>query len=217
MKKFYLYVLAFVNSSIFATAQEPKPSFSITDMHVAGINPQRANTQKTSTEVEETKEPNNDKCNFGFTKAVFISNQNSENDYVVFEVPDMSASELKASVFTTLSSMFKSPKDVITNISDNMIQLEGYGERVYSSGTEYGRKDVAFSIVIQFKDGKVRYNKPVINQIYTDWPLSGMARLDMSKSLSTLIDEGQPRKSVEYYFNNLIKKINSQLEKSNDW
>ena len=161
---------------------------------------------------------NNEKCGFSFETSEFISKQ-SYDGFVVYEIPEMSASDLKASVYTTLSSMYKSPKDVITTLSDNMIQLEGYAAKVYGkyAGETYYRRDILFNLVIQFKDGKVRYNAPTFKQIYTEWPLSGMGRLNMNLPLSELVEDDISRTRVEVYFNNLIKSINSQLKKSNDW
>lgn len=161
---------------------------------------------------------NNAKCWFSFSTGEFISQQ-GQDGFVVYEVAGMSASELKASAYTVLSSMYKSPKDVITTLSDNMIQLEGYAAGIYGdyTGDTYYRKDVQFNLVIQFKDGKVRYNTPTIKQIYSEWPLSGMARFDMSKPLSVLVKDASSRQKVEDYFSKLIYSINSQLEKSNDW
>lgn len=161
---------------------------------------------------------NNAKCAFDFSTGSFISRQTSE-DFVVYEVPSMSASELKTAVFTILSTLYKSPKDAITNISDNMIQLEGYASRVYytKAGDDSYGKDILFDMVIQFKDGKVRYNKPIVKMIYTEWPLAGMAKLNMELPLSKLVKESDSRISVQSYFNNLISNINHKIVQSNDW
>lgn len=173
--------------------------------------------------AEEAKardiEFNNSNCRFGFGTGKFISLQSSNNGFVVYEIPNMSASELKASVFTTLSSMYKSPKDVITSLSENMIQLEGYAEGIYGTDVEgdYYRNDIAFALIIQFKDGKVRYNSPNIKMIYQDWPLPGMAELDMDKPISVLIEDSSSREKVANYFNSIINTINSKLKQSNDW
>jgi hypothetical protein len=53
--------------------------------------------------------------------------------------------------------------------------------------------------------------------IYQDWPLPGMAKLDMSKPISVLIDNSSSREKVVNYFNNIINTINSKLKKANDW
>jgi len=161
---------------------------------------------KAKAEAEEAKardiEFNNSNCRFGFGTGEFISLQSSNNGFVVYEIPNMSASELKASVFTTLSSMYKSPKDVITSLSENMIQLEGYAEGIYGTDVagDYYRNDIAFALIIQFKDGKVRYNSPNIKMIYQDWPLPGMAELDMNKPISVLIEDSSSREKVANYF-----------------
>ena len=161
---------------------------------------------------------NNSKCRFSFVTGQFIGCQEA-SDFVIYEVPGKSASELKTSVYTALSTMYKSPKDVITSISDNMIQLEGYAKGLYRKFTDSAsyNRDILFSIIIQFKDGKVRYNIPTIKQIYTEWPLSGMARLDMTKPLSVLIDDPTSRYKVEFYFNDLISAINKKLNETDNW
>lgn len=172
---------------------------------------------KAKAEAEEAKardiEFNNSNCRFGFGTGEFISLQSSNNGFVVYEIPNMSASELKASVFTTLSSMYKSPKDVITSLSENMIQLEGYAEGIYGTDVagDYYRNDIAFALIIQFKDGKVRYNSPNIKMIYQDWPLPGMAELDMNKPISVLIEDSSSREKVANYFNTLVSTKNGRV------
>ena len=177
-----------------------------------------AEEARAKAEAEKARLENNEKCSFSFDKGVFLSRQNYD-DFVIYEIPDMSASDLKGAVFTALSSMYKSPKDVITSLSDNMIQLEGYAVDVYySKAGEYSYGcDLSFNIIVQFKDGKVRYNVPTIKQIYIDSPLGRKLRLDMTKPLSVLIDEDVERYAVEKYFKELIESINTKLEKSNDW
>ena len=179
----------------------------------------KAKADSIEAEGVKARELNNLKCCFDFSTATFISQQNSNDDFVVYEVPDMKSADLKSAVYTTLSSMYKSPKDVITSLSDNMIQLEGYASGVYrtnAGNTSYG-KDILFDMVIQFKDGRVRYNRPTIKMIYTEWPLAGMGRLNMEHPLSKLIGENTSRALVESYFKNLICTINNKLKQSNDW
>ena len=158
---------------------------------------------------------NNSFCHFGFATGKFVSMQSSNDGFVVYEVPNMSASELKSSVYTILSSMYKSPKDVITSLSDNMIQFEGYVEKLYASDGKYDC-DISFNMIVQFKDGKVRYNAPNFKQIYINM-VGKQWECDMNKGIPKLIGEGTPRKKVADYFNNIISTINSKLMKSNDW
>lgn len=174
-----------------------------------------------SAQVTTDVEQSNSKCRFYFNQRGFVSAQNPDNDYVVYEISGMSASEIKTAAMTTISSMYKSPKDVVNNLSDNMIQLEGYMSRVYYSVMNNGDRypvDIAFSFTVQFKDGKVRFNAPSFKQIYiTNVPLMGQLKLDMSKSITTLIDKPADRDAVAERFNSLIKSVTGSLKSANDW
>ena len=160
----------------------------------------------------------NSLCEFGFDGRGFYSKQDAANDFVVYEIPEMSASDLKGSVFTVLSSMYKSPKDVITNLSDNMIQLEGYAKNVYIGlfGDRAPYVSLSFNIVIQFKNGKVRYNKPIIKQLVLD-DYGRIKVIYVTQPISTLISSDADRRMVQKYFKNLIETINTKLTESNDW
>ncbi len=169
---------------------------------------------------------NNSKCSFSFTTGDFVSRQ-YPNDFVIYEVQDMSASELKTSVYTILSSMFKSPKDAITNLNDNMIQLDGYTEGIFEDKLPIDGSTVLshffFSITIQFKDGKVRYNIPTLNKIHmkvvgsNTESISNISGVNMKDYLDGDSDKYAKLKKIENYFNNLIASINAKLKQSNDW
>ena len=157
---------------------------------------------------------------FGFNSRGIYSAQDETKDYAVFEMPNLSATQIKAALFSKLSSMYKSPKDVITNISDSIIQLEGYASNVYYDIRESAScpADFSFTMIIQIKDGKVRYNIPIINQIYLqDFPFLGTARLNMEKPLSSLVTSPADRTSVAQYFNKLINTLNNAIRTSDDW
>lgn len=162
----------------------------------------------------------NKHCKLKFTDAGLVSEQNQTKDYLVYEVPGLSASELKSSTLNTISSMYSSPKDVVTTLSDNMIQLEGYISRAYYSKTGDSLYPVDFSFIwtMQFKDGKIRINIPKIKQIYvTGVPLMGSLRLDMTKPISVLIDDDSNRRMVAYKLNELISAICKNAKSANDW
>ncbi len=165
----------------------------------------------------------NSLCEFGFDDRGLFSKQDVENDYVIYEIPQMSASDLKAATISAISSLFKSPKDVVTNLGDNIIQLERYAPHVYSTITEGSRRDVyyndiSYSLIIQFKDGKIRYNTPSVRQIWlTEVPMIGNLKLDMSKPLASLVKGSYDRDQVVKEFNTMIKSINEMVKKANDW
>ena len=162
----------------------------------------------------------NKHCKLKFTDAGLVSEQNQTKDYLVYKVPGLSASELKSSTLNTISSMYSSPKDVVTTLSDNMIQLEGYISRAYYSktGDSLCPVDFSFTWTMQFKDGKIRINIPKIKQIYvTGVPLMGSLRLDMTKPISVLIDDDSNRRMVAYKLNELISAICKNAKSANDW
>lgn len=162
----------------------------------------------------------NKNCKLKFTDAGLVSEQNPTKNYLVYEVPGLSASELKASTLNTISSIYCSPKDVMTTLSDNMIQLEGYISRAYYSkaGDSLYPVDFSFTWTMQFKDGKIRINIPKIKQIYvTGVPLMGSLKLDMTKPISVLIDDDSNRRMVVYKLNELIYAICKNAKSANDW
>lgn len=162
----------------------------------------------------------NKNCKLKFTDAGLVSEQNPTKNYLVYEVPGLSASELKASTLNTISSIYCSPKDVVTTLSDNMIQLEGYISRAYYSkaGDSLYPVDFSFTWTMQFKDGKIRINIPKIKQIYvTGVPLMGSLKLDMTKPISVLIDDDSNRRMVVYKLNELIYAICKNAKSANDW
>lgn len=159
-------------------------------------------------------------CRLEFTNEGLVSAQDASKDYLVYEVPGLTASELKASVLNTISAMYSSPKDAVTSLSDNMIQLDGYAARVYYSkaGNALYPVDFTFAWTMQFKDGKIRINIPKIKQIYVmDVPLIGALKLDMSKPITVLISEDLDRDMVAYELNKFIRAICENAKSSNDW
>lgn len=204
MKKNMVLLAMAVLSSIMCTAQDVAP---------------QSDEYSTKLDCKYDSIESNNLCIFQLVDDDFIGMQDCSKSYIVYEIPNINGSKLKESIISTLSSMYKSPKDVINSISENTIQLDGYAADVYSTmvGNHSYSKSFSFSIIIQVKDGKVRYNIPSIKQIYTEWPLNGLARLDMSKPLSVLIDNQCDRDKVSNYFNNLIKKINVSIKNSDDW
>lgn len=61
--------------------------------------------------VSVHSQENNSNCYFSFRTGDFISEQQYDG-FVVYEIPNMNSSELKSAVYTAISSIYKSPKDV---------------------------------------------------------------------------------------------------------
>lgn len=170
---------------------------------------------------------NNKNCRFKFSGGKLVSCQGYEG-YVIYDMPEMTESELKSAVYTVLTSIFKSPKDAITNVSDNIIQVEGYSPSLFESKTSSGTsilQHLIFSLIIQFKNGKIRYNTPSLKYLHyvlDDPKLDIEEKSDISNVSMTDYFEGdkdiyEKLKAIENYFNNMLFSINSKLKQSNDW
>lgn len=97
---------------------------------------------------------------FLVTSNGFSITQNNKRNFIVYEFTGLKASDMKSSIISKLTTMFKSPKDAIHTISDNIISVEGYSSNVFRyNGYSC---DILFNLTIEFKDGKIRYNYPVI-------------------------------------------------------
>ena len=169
---------------------------------------------------------NNAKCRFSFDMGEFVSNQGYDN-YVIYEIPKMTTSELKTSVISAIGTIYSSPKDVINSVDDNLIQLTGITkgfERTSKIIGESYKTQFIFNLVIQFKDGKVRYNAPVIKYIVSENVNTGKRHINDFSGVNIrdyLLEDDYLAdthlKQIEYDINNLISSINSHLIKSNDW
>ena len=117
--------------------------------------------------------------------------------------------------------MHSSPKDVVTSLSDNMIQLEGYISRAYyysTNGSNYYPADLTFAWTMQFKDGKIRINIPKLKQFrITEVPVMGSLGFDVSKPISDLIVNNSDRMLVAIKLNELISAICTNAKSANDW
>lgn len=202
-----------------------KVLFTLLAFCLFGLYPLNGQANETSKQMSAsvalTPTDDNASCYFGFKDAVFVSKQDPSKDFVIYNVPNMKESEIKAAVLATLSSIFISPKDAITQLSENIIQVDGYAQNYYSDdykGTKV-EYDMVFNIVIQIKDGKIRYNKPTIKQtLFQDIFAHGRKMLSQGETpLSNRIKTIEQRAAIELYFENLIKSINSKVESSSDW
>lgn len=91
----------------------------------------------------------------------------SGENYIIKEVPNKSAIELYNSALTYIMKSFKNPNQVASKIEGSLITVHGYFKNAIPCakwlGIDYA--DVDMNITMQFKDGKIRFDAPVINKI----------------------------------------------------
>lgn len=154
------------------------------------------------------------KPEFIVTDYGFSNKQNPERSFIVFNFPGKEKSTLMSSIYSKLTSMFNSPSDVIKKIGDNIISVEGYSSNLFNyNGYSC---DILYTLIIEFKDGKIKYNHPVINKIYVDTRIMGKMNLESSKTFD-IIATNRNQDRVALHFNGLVIELNSAVKESEDW
>lgn len=159
MKKYLLLFASLISLSSYAQTDNLK-SLQIKNEQKIQISAFNNNDQTSKDNF------NTQNCEFTFDETGFHSKQTPSNNYVVYEIPEMKSSELKASLMAIISSLYNSPKDVITDLGENIIQLETYSPKAFyaSKGGKPKQHSVTYSIIIRIKDGKIRYDAPHIKK-----------------------------------------------------
>lgn len=146
----------------------------------------------------------------------FSNNQDPTRTFIVFVFNGKDANTLKSSIFSKLSSMYNSPKDVINKIGDNIISIDGYASRVFTYQNEY-LCDILFTMTIEVKDNKVRYNNPVIRKMKMDSGILGLLDFDENKTYKIIKESTDGTFGVPNFFNSLISVLNNSIEKGENW
>ncbi len=154
---------------------------------------------------------------------------NSGKDYIILNYPGMSQETLYKLYLSNLSAIYISPKDAISSIPNSMINITGFAMNICSQG--FVNYDAYYTVVFQFKDGKVRINAPemqgsngeiarhgkyfiylkghndpgFVNVVFSIWNKKGKLKKEKFK------------KSIEDYFNNYIAMIVKEANKKDKW
>lgn len=108
---------------------------------------------------------------FSLTKDGLINSTDSSMNYIVFSFNGMSQSDLYKSTLIYFHSVFVSPKDVISAIENETININAISKNDIYFANILGSKvklTMNYSLMIRFKDGKIRIDIPVINSIINE-------------------------------------------------
>lgn len=103
---------------------------------------------------------------FTLTPQGFVNADDNSKSYVVVEMQGTQA-ELYAKAKTAITSMWNSPKDVMSYNEPDIIVVNGFSSTA-AHFRKWGRDNVAemtYRIQIQFKDGRIRIDAPVIGEL----------------------------------------------------
>lgn len=153
----------------------------------------------------------------------FVSATDSTKNYIVIDVKGEQA-ELYKLVKGAVLSLFRSPKDVLSESFPEVLTINGFEENGVVVPRPLGLKmtyDVNFTITFKFRDGKIRIDSPSFicqntsmgNQT-VELVLRGSKNYGFGKTVvNTIYNKSgdkvneKEKKSVEDYFNKVIAKI----------
>lgn len=176
---------------------------------------------------------------FSLTPAGFVAADNME--YAVVDIPDTKQDVLYKNVLRALTSMYKDPKEVLSLIDGESITIKGYEQQaildqVKISPIQIGKTtykyDISYTLSIQFKDNKIRFNHPSFEcrRWYeggyksgwaTGWSYLALVK-DKNSKYAVFDKNGkilsqEALEGLENHFNSLIKEIIDQSNTIDNW
>lgn len=169
---------------------------------------------------------------FTLTPQGFVNADEQTKTYVVVEMQGTQA-ELYAKAKTAVTSMWNSPKDAMSYNEPDIIVVNGYSNNA-AHFKKWGRDNIfgmVYRLQIQFKDGRIRIDAPVIGSLDYAGGQGTMLIEAGDNSTSQHITRafeknGKVRfpefnKNVEDYFNGLvatlIDKMKNGVSNDKDW
>lgn len=179
---------------------------------------------QTTTPVKESIAPPSANGKFYFKNIGGFYNDVDGKKYVIITAPGKSASEIKSSVMSSLSSMYSNPSRVISTLGDNIINVNGYTQdafgKPFAGNTQYFSFN--YNVKIEIKDGKIKVDSPNFSNITRKEVCRGytidtryVEEYSMLGDLE-LCDKAQ-QLNVTAIFNAHINKIVAGLSSNSDW
>lgn len=159
--------------------------------------------------------------------------RDSSKGFIVFNFSGMTADEIKAAVVAKIPSIYPSSGRVQSGENNSIILNANSETAIFHLGPDdniydarHGSHDIGgnFTMKIDFKDGKIRYDAPSIQRLYQmllsqrgSYPTYG----NMLDPIDVWINTDSKRAETSRYFNKLVGALNKAVEeaasKSADW
>lgn len=176
---------------------------------------------------------------FTLTSSGFVAADNL--DYEVIDFPNVKQEVLYNNVLLALNSMYKDPKEVLSVVEGESITVKGYEQeaildQVKLSPIQIGKTtykyDISYTLSIQFKDNKIRFNRPSFEcrRWYEGGYKSGwatgwsyLALVKNKNSKYAVFDKNgkvlsqEALDGLENHFNSLIKEITEKSKAIDNW
>jgi len=150
---------------------------------------------------------------------------NKDAKYIVID-KEGTQTELFNTIKSFVNNFFVSPKDVISEVNNDMITINGVSTKDIVAKKGFGYVDIKmnYTIVFHFKDGKIRIDVPSINSMTGESRTLGgqlgslyvltytkSDHIDGSRDRIIIFDKGKVKNqyakdNIEQFFNNFIDK-----------
>ena len=117
-------------------------------------------------------------------------------DYAIVEYDGVPADKLYTIVKSNINSLYKSPKDVMSEVEDISITVRGYDRSIVRDKSGYSGY---YNLNFRFKDGKIRVSAPIVDNNVYSW--SGNIRWDFVDAISYFFnkkDSSVKPKKIKY-------------------
>lgn len=168
---------------------------------------------------------------FKLTLNGFISENDSSKSYIVYDFEGMDVNTLYKKTISSINTMYVSSDNVVNEAPGESININarktGICQIKYIMKYNY---DAKYNVIIRFKDGKIRFDAPIIRELYYQYDAVSTKNnllFECGKNSTSglrLYDKNcEPRYpeaivDIENYFNSLIGQIIYSIkDKKEDW
>lgn len=147
---------------------------------------------------------------------------NPDADFFTVDCDQKASAELYNAVLVHIAKLFVSPKDVISKVENEAVTINAIGSIVAKNAAGIKTKGtMLFTMSMQFKDNKVRFNDPNIIRMKADQELCLQGGGYFSACIGIFNKKGEVRndiakETIELFFNSLVKNLESGLEDSDN-
>lgn len=166
---------------------------------------------------------------FSLTPSGFTSTLDPSKDFIVLDAQGEDQAALFQKTLVYLSTVFRSPQDVISKVENETITINGIEKEAIRRNKLGHNFDINYSIVFRFKDGKVRIDAPFFElTTFTDkkqtlhlvWTKMNLNGSDLGiYGKDDKIKSELAKSDLEEFFNKFIGKYEEELKsaKNSDW
>lgn len=108
--------------------------------------------------------------NFKILSDLTFKRKDGTNNFYVINFPKKTAHQLYMDILSHIASIYSNPDYVTSKVEDRTIVVNGYARDITSS-KDYGGSfiaiDLEYKLNFQFKDGRIRINAPIAQDIYS--------------------------------------------------